>query len=157
MADLARLVEEVPQKPYLERGLKADLKRRAQESPAEMVRLPSLLDQVTEAFTRLAAGEDYLDLLKMPPRHRAYFRRVITKYGEGALTEGPRLLLGTIHSVKGMEADHVVILPDMAKRTWLAWEEDPAAELRVWYVSVTKARQGVTLVDPHQMRSFQWP
>ncbi len=157
LADLARLLEHIPQKPYLERGLKAETKRRAEESPEQPVRLPSLLDQVTEAFTRLAGSGEYLDLLKMPARDGAYFRRVITKYGEGALTDRPRLLLGTIHSVKGMEADHVVILSDMAKRTWLGWEADPSAELRVWYVAVTRAKQGVTLVEPKQMRCFEWP
>jgi DNA helicase-2/ATP-dependent DNA helicase PcrA len=157
LADLARLLEEIPQKPYLERGLKAEVKRRAEESPEQPVRLPSLLGQVTEAFTKLAGSEEYLDLLKMPARDKAYFRSVVTKYGEEVLTERPRLLLGTIHSVKGMEADHVVILADMAKRTWLGWEADRRAELRVWYVAATRARQGVILVEPRQMRCFQWP
>ncbi len=157
VANLTHLLEHIPQKPYLARGLKAEIKRRAQGNPGELVRLPSLFDQVTPAFTRLAGGEGYLDLLKMAPPQRAYFGRVIARHGEGALTERPRLLLGTIHSVKGMEADHVIILPDMAKRTWGGWAVDPGAELRVWYVAVTRARQGVTLVDAQQMRCFRWP
>jgi len=154
---LTHLLDYIPQKPYLVRGLKAEIKRRAQDIPGDLVRLPSLLDKVTDAFIRLAGSEEYLDLLKMAPPHRAYFRRVITKHGEGALTARPLLMLGTIHSVKGMEADHVIILPDMARRTHEEAAGDSATEARVWYVAVTRARQGVIMVDSQQMRSFQWP
>lgn len=157
VANLTHLLEHIPQKPYLARGLKAEIKRRAQETPGELVRLPSLLGQVTEVFTRLAGSAEYMDLLKMPPQYRSYFGRVIAKHGEAALTDRPKILLGTIHSVKGMEAAHVIILPDMAKRTWMGGAADPAAEARVWYVAVTRAKQGVTLVDAQQMRCFKWP
>lgn len=62
----------------------------------------------------------------------------------------PGVSIGTIHSVKGAEADHVVLICDIS-RTLLAkteshrerWNE----EIRVCYVGVTRARKTVRLVQ----------
>lgn len=65
----------------------------------------------------------------------------------GGLDERPRIEIGTIHSVKGKEADFVVIRPEMATRTYQAFEANPDAEHRVWYVGVTRARYGLFLLN----------
>ncbi len=61
----------------------------------------------------------------------------------------PRVRTSTIHGAKGGEADHVILLTEMAFRTHREMEaggrED---EARVWYVGVTRAKQSLTLVSP---------
>lgn len=65
----------------------------------------------------------------------------------GGLDEKPRIEIGTIHSAKGKEADFVALRPEMAQRTWQAYEADPDNEHRCWYVGVTRARSGLFLLN----------
>jgi DNA helicase-2/ATP-dependent DNA helicase PcrA len=60
----------------------------------------------------------------------------------------PRIRISTIHSVKGGEADHVVLLTDMAQRTYQEYEKNRDDEARVWYVAVTRAKQSLHVVAP---------
>ena len=69
----------------------------------------------------------------------------------------PQLSIGTIHSVKGMEADLVAVCPDMSKKTWLGWQRQPDEEKRVWYVAVTRAREGLFLIHPESEYFWSWP
>lgn len=94
-----------------------------------------------EAFTRVPATEiEYI---------RACLRR-----GE-KISERARIRLSTIHGAKGGEADHVVLLTDMAPRTWEEAIKRPDDEARVWYVGVTRARQRLTVVDPTGPRHWR--
>lgn len=83
---------------------------------------------------------------KLPIEERQYFLAAIAK-GE-KLTHEPRIKVSTIHSVKGGEADNVVLCPDMAYRTFQEYQENPDDEHRVWYVAVTRARNGLYLLEP---------
>lgn len=65
----------------------------------------------------------------------------------------PRVKISTIHGAKGGEAEHVVVLTEMAKRTHWEMERSPEDEARVWYVAVTRTREKLTLVSP-QTRQF---
>ena len=46
------------------------------------------------------------------------------------MLEAPPVTIGTIHSVKGLEADWVAIYLDMSKKTWLSWQNLPREEER---------------------------
>ena len=59
-----------------------------------------------------------------------------------------RVRVGTVHSVKGAQADHVVLLTDLSDRVARAARSNPDAELRVQYVGVTRARRSLTLIQP---------
>lgn len=73
------------------------------------------------------------------------------------LTQRPRVRVSTIHGSKGGQADHVVLLREMAKRTHREMinggEED---EARVWYVGATRARERLTLVDSTTAQECPW-
>jgi DNA helicase II / ATP-dependent DNA helicase PcrA len=60
----------------------------------------------------------------------------------------PRIKLSTIHAAKGGEADHVIVLQDMATRTYNEMDKWPEDEARVWYVATTRAREQLTIVAP---------
>jgi superfamily I DNA/RNA helicase len=74
-----------------------------------------------------------------------YYRKVIRK-ASGAIPTSATVRLSTIHSVKGAEADRVVLLQDMAARTAKEREILPDDEARVWYVAVTRARQELVIL-----------
>lgn len=64
------------------------------------------------------------------------------------LTGQARIRIDTIHSVKGGEADNVVLQTDMAYRTSNEMEKSPDDEHRVWYVAVTRARANLYVMSP---------
>jgi len=72
------------------------------------------------------------------------------------LRSAPRVRLSTIHSAKGAEADHVVLMTEMAWRTAREAEQNPDDERRVWYVGVTRARQRLTIVSSQTQNECQW-
>jgi DNA helicase-2/ATP-dependent DNA helicase PcrA len=68
----------------------------------------------------------------------------------------PRVRLSTIHSAKGGEADHVVLMTEMAERSFQEMKINPDDERRVWYVGVTRARERLTVVASQTHRECTW-
>lgn len=66
----------------------------------------------------------------------------------------PQILVSTIHTVKGGEADNVAVLLDATRKTRLNVFEDIDDELRVLYVAVTRTRQNLYLVDSRDGNGF---
>lgn len=86
---------------------------------------------------------DALDRVPAPDRTYILAAR---RRGE-KLRRRPRIRISTIHASKGGEADHVVLLTEMAWRTYREMEfggQDD--EARVWYVAATRAKQQLTVV-----------
>lgn len=85
-------------------------------------------------------------LTRIPQEERVYLTRARQK---GETTTGkPRVRLSTIHGAKGGQAEHVVLLTDMANRTYGEMQEFPEDEARVWYVAVTRTIEHLTIVAP---------
>lgn len=55
--------------------------------------------------------------------------------------------LSTIHSAKGGEADHVVIHTGLTEKTIKDLDTNMDAELRVWYVAITRAKHSLDVID----------
>ena len=108
-----------------------------------------------ETLISLTDMENKYGLLTTAIWHEALDRIPLDQkdYLLGALKHGEkideaRIRVSTIHGVKGGEADNVVLLCDMAKRTYLEYQNNPDDEARVWYVGVTRARQNLYIVYP---------
>lgn len=69
---------------------------------------------------------------------------VALKYGPQKLVQEPSIVVGTVHSVKGGEADVVYLFPDLSRAGYLQYER-PGRErdsvLRLFYVGATRARE----------------
>lgn len=78
-----------------------------------------------------------------------YLTAVVERGGPEALSEEPKLFVGTIHSFKGAEADSVYVFPDLSVQGWLQWTGgNRDATMRLFYVAYTRARQRLTLCYP---------
>lgn len=81
-----------------------------------------------------------------------YPLRIFDERGGAALREQPKIILGTIHSVKGGEADHVFVVPDLSRAAMTGgWEtkgQNRDAIIRQFYVAFTRARKSLTLLAP---------
>jgi len=128
--------------------------------------LPGIEDDVTfkEGDLRalhglIAPRAPWFEVLDRVPREDIQYVRAALQSGE-KLDGKPRVTLSTIHSAKGGEADHVIILKEMASRTYnemLSGKEGKLDdERRVWYVATTRAREKLTLVESKTMRKCPW-
>lgn len=107
---------------------------------------------------------DHYGLMSMPPWHQAlegipldtreYYQSVL-RAGRKISTE-PSIMVNTIHGVKGGEADHVVIISDMAKKTYEEFQKDWDSEHRVAFVAVTRAKERLTIVMPRSRYAYQY-
>jgi superfamily I DNA/RNA helicase len=112
-----------------------------------------LLRQDVEAFATGAASSllrspgGALSLFGLERWIVRYLLDVLRRYGRDALLLPPAVEIGTIHAVKGAEADHVAVLPDMTRRTAYGYDTDPEPERRVWYVAATRARESLLVLE----------
>lgn len=75
---------------------------------------------------------------------RVQFPLVVARAGGSqALEEAPRVMVGTIHSVKGGQADVVFLFPDLSAAGDAAYQRhgaDRDSVIRLFYVGMTRAR-----------------
>jgi superfamily I DNA/RNA helicase len=77
---------------------------------------------------------------------REYYRAILS-HGY-SLRKTPSVLISTIHGVKGMEADNVVLFTDVTQKILRAMDLNADPELRVFYVGATRARKRLYIVEP---------
>jgi superfamily I DNA/RNA helicase len=121
------------------------------------------IDKSDEYFT-WETLRDHYGLLDKPVWHKALLGIPLEKreFYIGMLRRRQRLSgearvhVNTIHGVKGGEADHVIILSDMSRKTYEEMQRDPCSEHRCAYVAVTRSKQDVTIVLPQGRYGYQY-
>jgi len=101
-------------------------------------------DQLKTEFGLLDTRH-WSEAFTLPKITRELLMKIEAKEGLGAK---PRIRISTIHGVKGMEADNVVILPDLSYLTEREYRQDPDNEHRVFYVAATRARKCLYIHQP---------
>lgn len=71
------------------------------------------------------------------------------------LQDPPNVYVGTIHSVKGGEADNVLVCTDMTRKSFVGYEQDADSEHRVFYVAATRARKNLLVLMPQTTRYYR--
>ena len=82
------------------------------------------------------------------PGQTRNFIRLLRRYGQKQLDQEPKIIIDTIHSVKGDEADNVILY---SKANYPANfrtknREEKINEKKVWYTGVTRARKALHLL-----------
>jgi len=82
------------------------------------------------------------------PKQKIYFMRLLKRYGTDQLNRDPNIIIDTIHSVKGGEADHVVIhsKADYASDYRRKNKKEKTDENRVYYTGATRAKRKLHLL-----------
>jgi superfamily I DNA/RNA helicase len=81
-----------------------------------------------------------------PQKKIRYIRRM-RENGE-KLNSNPRIILSTIHGVKGGEQDNVVLLTDLSRNTQKSYEKNPDDENRLFYVGATRTKNHLHVIRP---------
>ena len=97
-------------------------------------------DLLTQALEELLVGEGHAEMLPI-----AYVRNWLGEWSKEIRRKQQGLLLTSAHRAKGLEFDHVVILDGR----WRAAsdEEDSETPRRLYYVSMTRARETLSLLQ----------
>ena len=81
----------------------------------------------------------------------AYPAAIARARGREALLLEPQCTVGTIHSVKGGEADCVIVAPDVSvpgAAEWAASDAGKASIYRLFYVAMTRAKDSLYIMQP---------
>jgi len=96
----------------------------------------------------------YEGLDQAPIRRVEYIRKMRSNGEE--LNKKPRILLSTIHGVKGGEAQNVVLLTDLSLNTQKGYERNPDDENRLFYVGATRTKENLHIIEPKDFyKSYQ--
>jgi DNA helicase-2/ATP-dependent DNA helicase PcrA len=110
------------------------------------------MNELKESGGLRAEGIWHDALDKIDRVDRAYMVKALRR-GE-KITRRANVRLSTIHGSKGGEADHVVLLRDVAYRTAREGSSQFEDEARVFYVATTRAKQRLTIVAPQTRHSY---
>lgn len=145
--DLEKWVKLVRADSGLKRGVKSEIKKGNA--------IADIFDDETSFHMAFAPNDEKLDWfinsLTSEGKKRMEFPLKLLKSDPKQLVTTPSVIVGTIHSVKGGEADSVYILPDMSRpqvQTWHSSKDGMDSLRRVYYVAGTRARERLTLCQP---------
>lgn len=130
-------------------GSKKRLEDRVGEHPEDRAGWRDLLDlgMTQEAFLRVMQRDLGLMTGKIPAATLDAYEASIAN---GTWGQEPKVTLGSIHSVKGKERDHVAVLAGCTAAPYRALRQRERAdeERRVAYVGATRARQTLYVLPP---------
>lgn len=159
--DIALWSEHLSASVFRERGAKQRLRELADDEKhgAEVtLERPFFSDEAMEWIDRGDLGAFSAALIGSKRNSYAYAVGVAEKH-LAALREQPRVVVGTVHSVKGGEADSVYVLPDLspeAARRWFGTGKPHDEVRRVFYVAFTRAKDKLTLCGPSSRACVRW-
>jgi superfamily I DNA/RNA helicase len=113
---------------------------------ADLFLTPEALAAATEPSIDWLSGA----LLKSKERVASYPLQIARMYGASALAEQPRIVVGTIHSVKGATSDIVYVSPDVspAAAQTLRNQDGRDETIRQFYVALTRAYRELRVLSP---------
>ena len=85
--------------------------------------------------------------------HKKTYVRMCLRRKEN-IRQGPRIKLSTIHGSKGSEADNVMLLTDLSRKSDEEYWRQRDSERRVFYVGMTRARNSLDIVRSQTDREF---
>jgi UvrD-like helicase family protein len=150
--DLALWMDWLNENGTLRNGWESLLNSLASEKPITIEELGQILKpgafhtlQIAYASGHRAMLEWWRSRVAVDVHSRIQFPAdVVAKHGAHALIDVPRVIVGTIHSVKGGEADVVYLFPDMSRAGDAQYQRSgPSRDsmIRVFYVGATRARE----------------
>ena len=162
--DVALWAEWLASVGVLRRGAKKALQVADRGMPGDLTYLdrlfePGALDVLMEAWEGDRRGllNWWRDHLTADGRKRAEFPvEIATTRGPRAFLETPRVVVGTIHSVKGGEADVVYLFPDLSRAGDGQYQRTgPPRDsvVRLFYVGITRARHTLYICQQETARA----
>ncbi len=156
LGDVAQWAEWLQAKGVLRHGMKSKLKSFDVTQAATIEHFNDLFepDALESLMGAWDAGSCELlawwhERVTADVKPRAQFPSdIAAKHGPAALTQVPQVVVGTVHSVKGGQADHVFVFPDLSQAGDAQYARGGAQRdsvIRVFYVASTRARERLSI------------
>jgi len=126
---------------------------------------PVSMEDLEQTFQEWALGPALCGDLEWLSLHIADAKRrvmefplsVARKMGVRTLEKEPRVVVGTIHSVKGAETNCTYLWPDLSPSAWEEYEGSGKDDvLRTFYVGMTRCNEKLTLCAASSGYSVEW-
>lgn len=177
--ELWHWVELLEAKGLLKRGAKDAIREAASQSvPAaedgspgtgelKLADLDQWFESMDVVMAILEAFEEQRAIEWLRPRILATKRKALEfpiaiaqKYGASRLLDEPKVIVGTIHSLKGSQADVVYLFPDLSSAGMENWNRpgpDREGVRRAFYVGITRAYETLVLCQRSSPAAINWP
>lgn len=136
----------------MRRGAKATAKRLDPDAAVPFEQVAALFADQDKLDAATEPSLDWLSAALLDSRRKVadYPLHVARRHGAGALSAAPRLTVGTIHSVKGGQADVVYLAPDVSAAARAAMTRPGGMDdaIRLLYVGMTRARAELRVLTP---------
>jgi len=112
---------------------------------------------MTEAYNNqgLKTKAVWYEAFDSAPQKQVKYVRKMRANGE-QLNKEPRILLSTLHGVKGGECSNVVLLTDLSRNTQKSMDRFPDDENRLFYVGATRTKDHLHIIRPKDIyKSFR--
>jgi len=116
------------------------------------------MDKLNKLFD-MNDTDEFLDTLMASKRKSyEYPMTIVKKQGFKRLKELPTVIVGSIHSVKGGEADIVYLFPDLSQKAAESFlsAKGKNAIYRTFYVGMTRAKEKLVLCNSSGPNAVEW-
>ena len=167
----------------LVRGMKTHTKKFAEEHPAtpiaedkssametvcNMFRDPKLFqfnphnfDGFRQLLKRTKIEKESAIPIGKQHKRLEYILTLVERFGGSRLLKKPQIVIGTIHSVKGGEADIVFVAPEVSPKADDGLQKQKLSAIadvhRLFYVAFTRAKEGLILLSPRNVHCVDFP
>ena len=163
-ADLVLWAEALESKGILRRGVNKKLRSYEQTESVALGDLDQIFEESALESLLAAYGAGHRVLLawwreRLIDTFRARVRfpaDVVARGGPRALIETPKVIVGTIHSVKGGQADVVYLFPDQSQAgdaQYNRFGSPRDSVIRLFYVGATRARETLYICQRESARA----
>lgn len=159
--DVAKWIKDLSAKCFQgkKKDVLAEINQLAKEDPTAKIshaRIP-LTDEVAIRTLDRDVGMFLEYVIGSRRKSYEYPVMIIKKQGIEALQTKPKVVVGTIHSVKGGEADNVLVFPDLSLAGWREWLGRGRDDvIRQFYVAITRAKKRLFLGGATSAQRITW-
>ncbi len=158
-SDLKKWIPLLESKRALKKGAKSKLEDLPDDQEIEVSKLVKIFNE--EVFPDFLFEDEkrlmvlWENMLKVKRKTMEFPICVARKYTGKMLSEDPRVVVGTIHSVKGAEAETVILFPDLSNSGATEWLDIQGGGrdsiIRQFYVAITRTKHTLIICNPISM------
>lgn len=123
--------------------------------------LPGKAQEIAKATHEHDYGLDWFEEHLLSAKAKPFEKSIelAKRSGVHVLAEEPKVVIGTIHSVKGGEADNVYLFPDISPKSMQSFILGGGSKddtLRQFYVGMTRSQKNLYLCQPSSQYKVEW-